>query len=50
MDIDFECDCSDVIAVQTNHGSSGDVRVPCDTCGAIYAVSITKLIGSDERR
>lgn len=49
MEFRFTCECGDEIQEFTR-GSDDElsVRVPCETCGAVYAVSITQLRAPDQ--
>lgn len=46
MEIQFSCQCGDMVEEFTRGETSSDVRVQCDACAAIYVVTITQLTES----
>lgn len=47
MELELSCDCGQEISEFTR-GSSADAnfKVPCEECGAVYAVTVTQIRAS----
>lgn len=44
MEFSFECPCgSEVGGFARGEGGAADLRVPCEACGSVFAISVTRL-------
>lgn len=45
MEIELSCECGQEISEFTRGESTvANLQVPCEDCGAIYAVSVTRIL------
>lgn len=50
LEINFECQCGEMISDFTRGEEMPNVRLACDECGAHYAVTVTTLVRGTEAR
>jgi len=45
MEIEFDCDCGEIVSQTTRGGNKTKLQYICENCETIYAVTITPLQG-----
>jgi hypothetical protein len=44
MELEVTCPCGEVAHWDPNRETEADVHLHCDNCGALYAVSVTRIV------